>query len=221
MNQNTFSKVDKFSGNLLNHNDDIIKTIEKNLFTEELPPINVSPSQGQFLKIMALAVQAKRILEIGTLGGYSAIHLGKALPENGKLISLELEADYAKLARQNIKLAGLYSKIEIITGPAIKSLIELTEKNTAPFDLIFLDADKPNYPHYLKWMLKLSHPGTFIISDNVVREGEIIDPDSTDAKVIGVQQFLHQMSQEKQLTSTILQTVSVKGYDGMAISIVQ
>ncbi|MBN2736302.1 MAG: O-methyltransferase [Spirochaetales bacterium] len=219
MNQNVFSKVDHYSRELLNHTASQLYEIEKTMDSLGIPDMSVSPNQGQFLHILAKAINAKRILEIGTFGAYSAIYLAKALPEDGKLISLEIDPFYAEIAKSNITKAGLSHKIEIMLGPALLSLIKLSGEKNPSFDMIFLDADKPNYPNYLDWIMKLCKPGTLIISDNVVREGEVIDPDTADEKVRGVRKFIQGLSQENRLTSTIIQTVSVKGYDGMAISI--
>ncbi len=187
----------------------------------KLPPIDVTPLQGKFLELLVRMSGAKRILEIGTLGGYSTIWLARALPENGSLISLELDPRHAEIARKNLDTAGLSNRVEIRVGRAIDSLKALVASGAAPFDLIFIDADKASYPDYLDWSLKLSRPGTVIVADNVVREGAVIDPDSPDANVQGVRRFTEKLAVEPRLTATALQTVSAKKHDGLILAIVR
>lgn len=186
-----------------------------------LPEWEVSPQQGQFLYILAKMKNAKRILELGTLGGYSAIWLGYALPEDGKIVSLEFNHDYAKVARENIIYAGLEDKVTIIEGNAIDMMQELINHNETPFDMIFIDADKPNNPLYLELALKLSKKGTVIFGDNVVREGRLADSNSNDLKVQGVRKYISKLGNLKNLTTTCIQTVGCKGYDGFTLSIVE
>ncbi len=162
--------------------------------------------------------QARRILEIGTLGAYSSIWMARALPPDGKLITLEAEPMHADVARQNIRLAGLNDRIELIEGPALSSLENFG--HVPPFDLIFIDADKPNNPGNLEWALHYSRPGTVIIGDNVVREGEVVNGQSDDARVQGVRRFIEMMGDNPRLTATALQTVGVKGWDGFTLAIV-
>ena len=162
--------------------------------------------------------QARRILEIGTLGAYSSIWMARALPPDGKLITLEADPTHADVARQNIRLAGLNDRIELIEGPALNSLENFGD--VPPFDLIFIDADKPNNPGYLEWALHYSRPGTVIIGDNVVRDGEVINGQSDDARVLGVRRFIEMTGDNPRLTATALQTVGVKGWDGFTLAIV-
>jgi predicted O-methyltransferase YrrM len=188
-----------------------------------LPAIDVAPNQGKFLQILARLISARRILEIGTLGGYSTINMARALPledPKSRLITLEFEPLHASTAKTNIARAGLAELVEIRVGPALDSLAKLVADNTEPFDMIFIDADKPNNPHYLDFALKLSHPGTLILVDNIVREGAIIDADSADPRVQGQRATLAAMAANPRLSSTALQTVGSKGYDGFAMAIV-
>jgi predicted O-methyltransferase YrrM len=185
-----------------------------------LPPHAVSPLQGQFLRILIKAMGAKRVLEIGTLGGYSTICMARALPEDGVLVSLEFDPLCVEVANRNVAEAGLASRVAILQGAATQSLNALIEASTSPFDLIFIDADKPNNPAYLEAALKLSRPGTLIIGDNVVREGAVADSHSPDPKVQGVRTFLDATGQNRSLIATALQTVGSKGHDGFSMALV-
>jgi predicted O-methyltransferase YrrM len=186
----------------------------------DLPAIDVTPLLGKFLELLVRISGATRILEIGTLGGYSTIWLARALPQKGSVVSLELEPRHAAIARKNLENAGLADRVEIRLGRAADSLQALVTGAAAPFDLIFIDADKASYPDYLDWSLKLAHPGTLIVADNVVREGAIIDPESTDPNVRGVQRFTEKLAAEPRLTATALQTVSSKKHDGLILAVV-
>jgi predicted O-methyltransferase YrrM len=185
-----------------------------------LPTINVSPAQGKLLNLLARMQGARKILELGTLGGYSTIWLGRALPPDGRLISLEIDPKRAEIARANIARAELANVVEIRVGSAADSLQKLLSEGCGPFDLIFIDADKPGYAEYLKWCLKLSRPGTLIIADNVVRKGAVADAGSTDENVQGIRKFNEALAAEKRVTTTVLQTVGCKGYDGLALILV-
>jgi len=186
-----------------------------------LPSIQVSPLQGKLLHLLAKSIAARRILEIGTLGGYSTIWLARALPPEGLLITLELDPKHAAVARENLAGAGVSERVEIHLGQALDSLARLVEENQPPFDLIFIDADKPNYPAYFEWSLKLSHPGTLIVADNITRKGRIIEAHSEDANVQGMRRFLERVAAEPRVTTTALQTVGSKGYDGFALILVE
>ena len=186
-----------------------------------LPPINVAPNQGKFLEILAQSHRAKRILEIGTLGGYSTIWLARALPTDGQLVSLELEAHHAKVARKNIERAGFSSLVEVRVGPAVQTLQALIASKVESFDFVFIDADKEGYPQYLQLALALSHPGTVIVADNVVRDGEVVNPSSIDERVQGVRAFLALAASDARLDGTVVQTVGSKGYDGFGIFLVK
>jgi predicted O-methyltransferase YrrM len=185
-----------------------------------LPEINVAPNQGKLLQLLAQSHGARSILEIGTLGGYSTIWLARALPADGKLVTLEFEPKHAEVARANFARAGLGGKIELRLGKASDHLAQLVAEGRGPFDFIFIDADKESYPDYLAWALKLSRRGTLIIADNVVRKGEVADASSEDPRVQGARRFNELLAAEPRVSATILQTVGSKGYDGFALALV-
>ena len=185
-----------------------------------LPDISVSPAQGKLLNLLALGQGARRILEIGTLGGYSAIWLARALPSDGRLITLEADPVHAEVARANLANAGLAGVSEVRAGRALDTLPLLHAAGDGPFDLIFIDADKPSYPDYLAWSVRLSRPGTMIVADNVVRGGGVIDATSTLPGVQGVRRFMEAMAAEPRVSATVVQTVGRKGYDGFALAVV-
>ena len=186
----------------------------------ELPAIDVTPLQGRFLEVLVRATGARRVLEIGTLGGYSTIWLARAIPDNGLVVTLELEPKHASIAQRNIEKAGLSQRVDLRIGSAAESLAALVAASADPFDFIFIDADKAGYPGYLRWSLKLSRPGTLIVADNVVRDGKVIDPRNPDPNIRGVRRFMRLMSAEPRLSSTVPQTVASKGYDGFAMAVV-
>jgi predicted O-methyltransferase YrrM len=218
--QPLWTAVDTYlSGTLLPTDPVLDAALEAN-HAAGLPTIDVAPNQGMFLHLLARLTKARRILEIGTLGGYSTTWLARALPTDGKLITLEFEPKHAAVAQSNIARAGLASIVEIRIGPALDSLAQLLTENPDPFDLIFIDADKPNNPNYLDFALKLSRPGTLIVGDNVIREGDIVDATSTDPRVTGTRTFLEHLGANPRLVATALQTVGSKGYDGFAMAIV-
>jgi predicted O-methyltransferase YrrM len=185
-----------------------------------LPAISVSPAQGKLLHLLARVQGARSILELGTLGGYSTIWLARALPPEGHLLSLEVDPTRAELARANVARAGLTSVVEIRLGRAEDTLQQLVTEGREPFDLIFIDADKTGYAEYLKWSLQLARSGTLIIADNVVRKGAVADPASTDDNVQGIRKFNQLLAAEKRVTTTVIQTVGSKGYDGLALILV-
>ncbi|WP_380179026.1 O-methyltransferase [Kalamiella sp. sgz302252] len=218
MNELSWSKVDDFFVDTLVDQDEVLLAALAANSEANLPAIDVSPAEGKLLHIYARMMGAKRILEIGTLGGYSTIWLAKALPEDGKVITLEFEPRHAEIAAKNIRHAGLESRVTILVGPALESLPKLA--SSAPFDLIFIDADKKNNPAYLEWALKYSRQGTVIIGDNVVRSGRVADENNQDENVAGLREFLQRQGQEKRLTATAIQTVGAKGWDGFSVAIV-
>jgi len=220
MPQETWSAVDSYITDTLIAADPILEAALAANAAAGLPSIDLAPNQGKFLHLLARIQGAKRILEIGTLGGYSTIWLARALPPDGRLITLEFEPKHAAVAQANIAHAGLSSIVEIRLGPAAKSLAQLNSENQQPFDLIFIDADKPNNPTYLEWSIRLSRPGTLIVCDNVIRDGEIADPKSTDPKVQGTRTMFEMLSGDPRLEATALQTVGSKGYDGFAMALV-
>ena len=221
MDQKLFEDVDRYISGLFNEPDDALTAAKKSHKLENIPTINVSPNLGKFLNLLAKLSKAKKILEVGTLAGYSTIWMAKALPEDGKLISLEIDPHHAAVARKNIDRAGLSSKVEVREGKAIELLPRLVEENAGPFDMIFIDADKPPYTEYFEWALKLSRSGTLIIADNVIRDGKVLDPNHDDPMVQGAQRFNKALAANKRVTATILQNIGVKEYDGMAIAIVE
>lgn len=187
----------------------------------ELPAIDVTPLQGKFLELMIRATGARRVLEIGTLGGYSTIWMARAVGVEGKVITLELVKRHAEIAQRNLDNAGLADRVELRVGPASEWLAALVAEGSGPFDFIFIDADKAGYPDYIQWSLKLSRPGTVIVADNVVRDGKVIDPDNPDPNIQGVRRFTELVAKEPRLSTTVLQTVGAKGYDGFAIAVVE
>lgn len=185
-----------------------------------LPDIDVSPAQGRMLHLFARMARARRILEIGTLGGYSTIELARALPADGKLISLEIEPHHADVARSNVAKAGLSDRVDIRTGPALDSLQAMIVANEGPFDLVFIDADKQNNPAYVRAALAMSRPGTTIVVDNVIREGGVLDAASGDERIRGTRRLFDEVGREPRLTATAVQTVGVKKWDGFLITVV-
>ncbi|MFF4268490.1 O-methyltransferase [Streptomyces sp. NPDC001536] len=183
-----------------------------------LPQIAVSAPQGKLLQLLAQIQGARNILEIGTLGGYSTIWLARALPADGRLVSLEYSPRHAEVATRNIARAGLDELVEIRVGPALESLPRLADEDAAPFDLVFVDADKNNNPHYLEWALKLTRPGSLIIVDNVVRGGSVADSSSTAPDVTGTRTAIELIGSHPRLSGTAIQTVGSKGYDGFALA---
>ena len=221
MKENIFGKVDEYLTDLFLLEDDILKATEESIRKNGMPEHSVSANQGQFLFLLAKMCTAKRIIEVGTLGGYSTIWLGRALDGIGKLTSIEIDSDFANLARKNIQNAGLDSTVEIITGNALETLNVLSNNGEETVDLFFMDADKPNYVAYFEWALKHSRKGSLIVADNVIRDGKVLDEKSKDEKVIGVRNYNEMLSKNKQVISSILPQVGIKNYDGIAISIVK
>ena len=221
MNQELWTDVDNYLVENLIPADPALEKALKSNQAAGLPTIDVAPNQGKLLHLLARIQGARRILEIGTLGGYSTIWLARALPSDGNLITLEVEAKHAEVARANIERAGLSSLVQLRLGPALESLLQLQKEGAKPFDLIFIDADKQNIPAYLEWSLRLSRPGTVIITDNVIRDGAIINAEDPDPRVQGVRRLFEMMSADPRLDATALQTVGTKGYDGFTLAIVK
>ncbi|WP_052869057.1 O-methyltransferase [Streptomyces niger] len=218
MSQQQWTAVDDYFSSLLAPADEALEAALRDSDAAGLPRINVTPNQGKLLHLLAQTQGARRILEIGTLGGYSTIWLGRALPADGRLITLEYDAHHAEVAKANLDRAGLADRTEVRVGPALDSLAKLVAEGAEPFDVVFIDADKPNNPHYLDWSLKLTRPGSLIIGDNVVRGGKVAEADSTDPTVQGTRRFLELMAKHPKLSATALQTVGSKGYDGFALA---
>jgi predicted O-methyltransferase YrrM len=220
MSQDQWTAVDRYITDLLVPSDDVLDMALKAADDAGLPKINVAPNQGKLLAILAQSMGARSILEIGTLGGYSTIWLARALPTGGKLITLEVDPKHAEVARGNFERAGLANVVDLRLGKAIDTLPQIDAEGHAPFDLIFIDADKPSNSDYFAWALKLSRKGSLIIIDNVVRDGKVIDADSEDASVQGVRRFNEMLANEPRVTATEIQTVGSKGYDGLALALV-
>ena len=217
MPEEIWNKVDDYLDKMIVDQDHALLAALKDSEEADLPPINVSPPQGKMLHILARSLSAKRILEMGTLGAYSTIWLARALPDDGEMLSLEVNQKHAEVSRRNLERANLSKKVKIILGTALDSLSTLYKNGSKPFDFIFIDADKQNYPGYLDWAIKLSHPGSMIIVDNVVRKGSIIEAGNTDPNVKGVNEMLSKIRSYKNIIATAIQTVGVKGHDGFAL----
>jgi predicted O-methyltransferase YrrM len=213
-----WTAVDQYLADLLIPSDAALDAALKASSAASLPSIQVSPTQGKMLYLLALGIGARKILELGTLGAYSTIWLARALPAGGRLITLEADPKHAEVARANIARAGLANVVELHLGRAQETLPKLTAE--APFDLIFIDADKTGYPEYFQWAVKLSRRGTLIIADNVVRQGAVVEADSSDANVQAVRRFYELVAAEPRVSSTAIQTVGSKGYDGFAMIVV-
>jgi predicted O-methyltransferase YrrM len=220
MTRRTWSAVDAYLAERLIGTDAALQGALDASDAAGLPAMQVTPTQGKFLSLMARAIGARSILEIGTLGGYSTIWLARALPRDGRLVSCEVNPRHAAVARANLTRAGLDGVVEVRTGRALETLAELARQGHAPFDLVFIDADKPSTPDYFLAALKLSHPGTLIIADNVVREGRLIDATGADASTDGVRRFIDMLAANAGVFATALQTVGDKGYDGFAVALV-
>lgn len=221
MEENIFGKVDNYLTELFSLEDDVLKITEESIRENGMPEHSVSANQGQFLLLLAQMCNAKRIIEVGTLGGYSTIWLGRALNGKGKLTSIEIDPNFAEVARKNIKNASLENTVEIITGDALEILNELGKHENEVVDLFFMDADKPNYVNYFNWAIKHARKGTLIIADNVIRDGKVLNEHSIDEKVIGVRTYNKMLAENDQVTSSVLQQVGIKDYDGLAISMVK
>jgi predicted O-methyltransferase YrrM len=220
MTQKKWAAVDSYIVETLLPADPVLEAVLANNEAQGLPQIDVSAAQGQFLNLIARMIGARSILEIGTLGAYSTILLARALPEDGRVVTLEFDPHHAAVAKANIARAGLSQRIEIRVGAALDNLPKLAAEGLGPFDLVFIDADKQNNPGYLDWALKLTRPGSVIICDNVVRDGGVLDAASSDPNVRGIRRFFDKLAAEKRLSATALQTVGSKGWDGFAMALV-
>lgn len=221
LDQQTFDAVDAFVEETLAPDDEVLHGVLDAAEAAGLPSIQVSPPQGRLLQILARLQGARRVLEFGTLGGYSTILLARALPEGGRLITLEANAEYAGVARDSIARAGLSELVDLRVGPALETLPMLEEEGAGPFDLTFIDADKVNTPKYFAWALDKSRPGSLIVADNVVRGGTLAEA-SSDDPATRAQRRLHEMlAEEARVTATTIQTVGGKGYDGFTIALVR
>jgi predicted O-methyltransferase YrrM len=220
VNEKLWTAVDDYITGMLLPADTVLEAALEASRAAGLPPIAVTPAQGKLLHILARLQGARRILEIGTLGGYSTIWLGRALPADGKLLTVEVNPEYAKIARENISRAGLDAVVDLRLGPALETLPQIAAEGAGPFDLIFIDADKHNIPKYFEISCGLSRHGSLIIVDNVVRDGRVLDAKSHDPDIQGIRRFNQLLSRKQGVCATALQTVGAKGYDGFAILLV-
>src|SRR5262249_33135235 len=220
MTQNQWTAVDQYVTDLLVRPDAALEAALQTSAVAGLPAINVTPNQGKLLQLLARLQGARTILEIGTLGGYSTIWLARALPKGGRLITLESDPKHAEIARANIARAGLADVVELRLGLALNTLPQLAAEGRGPFDLIFIDADKPSNPDYFRWALKLSRRGSLIVVDNVVRKGAVIDATRADPTIQGVRRLYELIAAEPRVSATAIQTVGSKGYDGFALALV-
>ncbi|KXU85856.1 methyltransferase [Caballeronia megalochromosomata] len=220
MNEQQWIAMDEYVCERTQTPDEALEAALKSSMDAGLPAISVAPNQGKLLQMLARLRGARRILELGTLGGYSTIWLARALPEDGTLLTLEAVEHHANVARRNIERAGLSGVVSVIVGNAVDTLEAFIRDGIPPFDFIFLDADKQTYPAYLRLVLRLSRPGTLIVADNVIRQGRVADAGSTDPDVIGVRTFFDMLAADAHVSSTAIQTVGSKGWDGFSISIV-
>jgi predicted O-methyltransferase YrrM len=221
MNEQTWNAVDSYVMDALIPSDPILDAILKASNAAGLPPISVSPTQGKLLYLLAKLQGAKRILEIGTLGGYSAVWLARALPADGRLLTIEIDPKNAGIARINFATAQVDKLVDLRIGKALNLLPAIAKESSEPFDMVFIDADKQSTAEYFEWALKLTRPGGAIIVDNVVRGGAVTDPKSDDPSVQGVRRFMKQLASEPRVDATAIQTVGSKGYDGFAIAVVR
>lgn len=217
MSQERWTAVDDYLEGALVETDAALDAALRASAAAGLPDHQVSPSQGKLLQLLARLVGARRILEIGTLGGYSTIWMARALPRDGRLVTLEADAAHAAVARTNLARAGLGERVELREGPALGALPRLAEEDAGPFDLVFVDADKPNNPDYLDWSVRLARPGSLIVLDNVVRGGEVVRADSDDPRIQGIRRMNERIAADPRLDATALQTVGRKGWDGFAL----
>lgn len=216
----TWSAVDALAEDWLGVSDGVLDEVTARCTRAGLPAIAVSPCQGKFLHLLARVSGAKRVLEVGTLGGYSTIWLARALTKGGSVVTLEIDPHHARIARENFALANAESMIELREGAALKSLAEMERAEVAPFDFVFIDADKPNNPRYFEIALRLVRTGAIIVVDNVVRDGAVLDDSGADPSAEGSREVLRLMGETPGAAATLLQTVGVKGYDGFAIAVV-
>jgi predicted O-methyltransferase YrrM len=219
--QDTWTAVDDYVSGLLSPHDEALEQAIAGAVEAGLPAIQVSPPQGKLLALLAKTIGARTVLEFGTLGGYSTIWLGRALPGDGRVITLEAEPAYAEVARANVERAGLGDVVEIRVGPALETLPGLEAEGAGPFDLVFIDADKVHTPEYFAWSLDRTRPGGLIVADNVVRGGALVDASNEDPAIVAQRRFHEMLAAEPRVEATTIQTVGGKGYDGFAIALVR
>lgn len=220
MAEELWTEVETYVDGLLIPSDPVLEAARAAAEAAGLPDIAITPSQGKLLYLLARIHKARRILEIGTLAGYSTIWMARALPDDGNLVTLELDRRHCDVARGNIDRADLAAIIDLREGPALDTLPELAAEGLEPFDLVFIDADKENTPAYFTWAMRLTRPGSVIVVDNVVREGAVVNPDTVDERVQGIRRFNEALAAEPRVTATTIQTVGSKGYDGFTLALV-
>ncbi len=218
MTQDLWNAVDRYITGTLVESDPALEAALASSAEAGLPPIAVAPNQGKLLHLLAVISGARKVLEIGTLGGYSAIWLARALPSDGRLVTLESDPKHAEIARKNVERAGLGEIVEIRLGAALDTLPKLAAEGAGPFDFVFIDADKPTTPDYLSWSLDLAHPGALIVIDNVVRDGKVADESTDDVAIQGIRRALEMLASDPRVSATAIQTVGTKGYDGLAVA---
>ena len=216
-----WTAVDNFLADLCGDEDAALKQARKENEAAGLPPFDLSVAQGQFIHVLVKCLQPKRVLELGTLGGYSTIWIARALPPGGRIVTLEYNPRHAEIARSNLERAGVADRVDIRVGAALDTMPILEAEDAGPFDLIFIDADKGNYRSYLQWAIRMGRPGTTIIADNVVRDGAVMDASSTDPDVQGIRRMFEIMKDETRLSTSVLQTVGSKGHDGFVLAVVR
>lgn len=221
MSEDLFVAVERYIEALFAPSDPVLDAALQSASEARLPQIQISATHGKLLHVLARLCGARRILELGTLAGYSTIWLGRALPEDGRLISLEADPVHAEIARRNLSAAGLSNRVEVVVGKALETLPQLAERSEAPFDMVFIDADKENYPAYLDWSLRLTRPGGLIVADNVIRAGKVLDPANHDSSAQGAHDFNATLAADPRAEAIVLQQVGLKGHDGLALAIVK
>jgi len=220
MTQELWSAVDDYIAGHVAPNDDVLDAVLEASAKAGLPAIAVAPNQGKFLYMLARVMRARSVLELGTLAAYSTIWLARALPPDGRIVTVESNATHADVARANLERAGVAARVDLRVADALSALAAIAREKLGPFDLIFIDADKKNIPAYFDWAVKLSRPGSVIVVDNVVRDGAVIDANNEDPNIRGVREFMQSLASDPRVTATTLQTVGVKGYDGFTIALV-
>ena len=220
MTDDRWAEVDEFVGATIAPDDEVLRRAIERCEAAALPPIQVSPPQGKLLHLLARSIGARTALEFGTLGGYSSIWIGRALPPDGRLITLEADPAYAEVARENLARAGLNETVELRVGPALETLPKLEAEGAGPFDLVFIDADKVHTPEYFAWALDQTRPGALIVADNVVRGGTLAESDSDDPATLAQRRLHEWLAQEERVSATTIQTVGVKGHDGFTLGLV-
>jgi predicted O-methyltransferase YrrM len=215
-----WAAVDEYLTRTLLPDDGALEATLRSEEEQGLPPINVSAPQGMLLHLLAKAVHARAVLELGTLAGYSTIWMARALEPGGRVVTCELDPHHAEVARRNFERAGVSDRVDLRVGPALDLLAEVEKEGVGPFDLVFIDADKDNYPHYVDWALRLTRPGSLIVVDNVVRDGRVVDLDDDSPLMQGTRAALERLGSSPNVEATAVQTVGSKGYDGFALAVV-